>query len=146
MNLYTFVVSLHVAVAIVGLGPLTALAFLTKRPPLPPGAPRPMPPEPALRGFLRLLRLAQVSLGLLFGTGATLIATVHGAFGRQGWMMVSVALFVVLGAGTGVAQSYFKKALQPAGSIVHVERAHRSLLASSAIVVVIAWLMQSKPF
>ncbi len=146
MNPYIFVVSLHVAVAILGLGPLTALALLTKRPPLPAGVPRPMPPEPALRAFLRLLRVSQVSLGLMLATGATLVAMVHGAFGRQNWMIASVALFVVLGAGTGVAQSYLKKALKPTGSIMHVERAHRSLLAMCVIVVVIAWLMQSKPF
>jgi hypothetical protein len=146
MNLYTFVVSLHVVVAILGLGPLTALAILTKRPPLPAGVSRPMPPEPALRAFLRLLRISQVSLGLMFITGTTLIAIVHGAFGRQMWMIASVALFVVLGGGTGVAQSYLKKALTPAGSIVHVERAHLCLLVMSVIVVVIAWLMQSKPF
>jgi hypothetical protein len=146
MNIYTFVVSLHVIVAILGLGPLMALALLTKRPPFPAGVARPMPPEPALRAFLRLLRISQVSLGLMFVTGATLIALVHGAFGRQWWMIVSVALFAVLGGGTGVAQSCFKKALKPAGSVVHVERAHLALVAMCAIVPVIAWLMQSKPF
>jgi len=104
-----------------------------------------MPPEPALRAFSRLLRLCQVSLGLMLITGALLIAIVHGAFGRQMWMMISVTLFVVLGGGTALVQRDFKKALA-VGAIVHVERAHRLLLAMCAIVVVIAWLMESKPF
>lgn len=146
MSAYTLLVSVHVIVAMLGLGPLMALALMTRRPPLPATAPRPMPPEPALRAFLRLLRLSQVSLGLMFGTGAALIALVHGAFGRQLWMMVSVALFVMLGAGAGLTQRFFKKALTPSGSIVHLEQAHRFLVAMCVIVAAIAWLMESKPF
>lgn len=145
MNFYTFTTSLHVVVAILGVGPLMALAMMTRRPPRAAGGSRPMPPEPALRAFLRLLRLCQVSLGLMLITGATLIAIVHGAFGRQLWMMISVALFVALGGGTALVQRNFKKAAAM-GSIEHVERAHRVLLAMCAIVVVIAWLMESKPF
>ena len=145
MNLYSFVTSIHVIVAILGVGPLMALAMMTRRPPLPAGVSRPVPPEPALRSFLRLLRLCQVSLGPMLITGAILVAIVHGAFGRQLWMMISVALFVVLGGGTALVQRDLKKALAM-GSIVHVERAHRLLLAMCAIVVVIAWLMESKPF
>lgn len=145
MNLYTFVSSIHVVVAILGVGPLMALAVMTRRPPLPVGVSRPMPPEPALRAFARLMRLCQMSLGLMLMTGAIMIAIVHGAFGRQMWMMVSVALFVVLGGGTALVQRHFKKALVM-GSINHVERAHRLLLAMCALVVVIALLMEAKPF
>jgi hypothetical protein len=146
MSLYSFIVSIHVVVAILGIGPLMALALLTRRPPLQPGISRPMPPEPALKAFLRLLRLSQISLGLMLGTGATLVAMVHGVFGRQAWMMVSVVLFLLVGAGTGLAQVYFKTLLTPAGAIVHVERAHRILLSQCALVATIAWLMEAKPF
>lgn len=145
MNLYTFVTSIHVIVAILGVGPLMALALMTRRRPVPAGALRPIPPEPALRAFLRLLRLCQISLGLMLTTGATLVAIVHGAFGRQMWMMISVALFVALGGSTALVQRDLKKALAQ-GSTVHVERAHRWLLAMCALVVVIAWLMEAKPF
>jgi hypothetical protein len=146
MNAYTFLVSVHVIVALLGLGPLMALALLTRRPPLAAGAPRTLPPEMALRAFLRLLRVSQVSLGLMFGTGATLIALVHGAFGQQRWMMVSVALFVVLGGAAGLTQRRLKKALTPAGSPAHVEQAHRFLVGMCVLVAIIAWLMQAKPF
>ncbi len=146
MNPYSFVVSVHVIVAILGLGPLMTLAVLTRRPALASAAARPVPPEPALRAFLRLLRVAQVSLGLMFVTGAVLVAMVHGAFGHQWWMIISVALFLVLGGGTGLAQSYLKKALTGVGAAVHLEQAHRALAALCVVVVLIAWLMESKPF
>lgn len=146
MNLYSFVTSIHVVVAILGVGPLMALALMTRRPPLPVGAPRPMPPEAALRAFLRLLRLCQVSLGMMLVSGATLVAIVHGAFGRQLWMIISVVLFVLLGGGTALVQRNLKKALATTGSIVEVDRAHRWLLAMCAVVVVIAGLMEAKPF
>jgi len=146
MSLYSFVVSLHVIVAVLGVGTLPALALLTRRPPLPAGAPRPLPPEPALRVFGRLLRLAQVSLALMLVTGATLVALVHGAFGRQRWMIASVIFFVLVGAATGIAQAQLRKALAPAGSVAHVERAHRLIVAACAGVALIAWLMESKPF
>jgi hypothetical protein len=146
MSLYTSVVSLHVIVAILGLGPLMALVMATRGPSLPAGASRPMPPEAALRVFLKLLRLSQAGLGLMLVTGGTLVAMVHGAFAGQKWLVVSVVLFVILGGVMGVAQSYFKKALKPTGAPVHVERAHLSLIATCVIVGVITWLMQTKPF
>ena len=146
MSLYSFLVSIHVVVAILGLGPLMALALLTKRPPLPVAAPRPVPPEPALRAFARILRVSQASLGLMLITGITLVAMTHGIFGRQLWMITSVILFLALGASPGLAQSNFKMALGSTTPIMHVERAHHFLLAACGLVVVIAWLMQTKPF
>jgi hypothetical protein len=146
MSSYTLIVSLHVIVAILGLGPLMALALLTRRPPLSTGTLRPLPPEPALRAFLRVLRTSQACLALMLATGAILVAMTHGAFGRQLWMIVSVVLFVALGAGTGLAQSCLKQALKPGAAIVHVERAHKLLVLMCAIVGAVAWLMQTKPF
>lgn len=146
MSLYPFLVSIHVIVAILGLGPLVALALLTKRPPLPAGAPRPVPPEPALRAFARILRVAQASLGLMLITGVTLVALTHGVFGRQLWMITSGILFLALGAGTGLAQSHLKKALGSPTPVVHVERAHQFLLGACGLIVIIAWLMEAKPF
>jgi hypothetical protein len=78
-------------------------------------------------------------------TGATMIAFVHGAFGRQGWMMLSVTLFVGLGAATALAQRSLKNALTT-GSFDAFQRAHRWLLGSCGILVVIGWLMEAKPF
>jgi hypothetical protein len=146
MSLYPFLVFVHVVVAILGLGPLVALALLTKRPPVPAGVARPVPPEPALRAFARILRVSQASLGLMLITGVTLVAMTHGAFGRQRWMIVSVVLFLALGAGTGLAQSNLKKALGSPTPVPHIERAHGFLLAACGLVAIIAWLMQTKPF
>lgn len=145
MNVYTFVTSLHVIVAILGIGPLMALAVMTKRPAAPAGEVGLMPPAPALRVFARLNRVCQVSLGLMLATGATMLAIVHGAFGRQLWMMISVVLFVLLGGGTALVARELKKALVT-GTVAHVDRAHRLLLLMCAIVVAIAWLMEAKPF
>ena len=146
MNPYTLVVSVHVVAAVLGIGPLLALALLTRRPPLPAGVQRPMPPNPALNAFLKVLRISQASLGAMLGTGATLIAMSRGAYVHQSWMMISGVLFLALGAGTGFVQVQFKKALAPAGVILHIERAHRSLIAMCVIAAAIAFLMQSKPF
>lgn len=143
---YTLLVSLHVIVAVLGLGPLPALALLTKRPPVPAGAPRPLPPEAALRAYGRVLCVSQIGLGLMLVTGGILVAMTHGAFAHQAWMAISVVLFLVAGAGTGLAQSQRRKALAQAGSIAHVEHAHQLLLATCGVVAVIVWLMQAKPF
>jgi hypothetical protein len=146
MNPYVLIVSLHLVIAILGLGPLMALALFTKRPSPSRGEIPAMPSVMALRAWMRLVRISQVGLVLMFGTGAILIGLVHGAFGRQLWMITSVALFVLLGGGAGLVQSCFKKALQPTGSMVHIGRAHRILVTMCAMVVVIAWLMKAKPF
>jgi hypothetical protein len=145
MSVYSLVAALHVVVAILGVGPLAALTLMTRRPPLTPGGARPLPPEAALRAFLRLLRLSQVSLGVMLATGAALIALVHGAYGHQRWMMLSVALFLLLGAGTGLVQRQLKRALAVA-DVLPVEQAHRMLVALCVLVVLIAWLMEAKPF
>jgi hypothetical protein len=146
MSLYPFLVSVHVIVAVLGLGPLVALALLTKRPPIPAGATRPVPPEAALRAFARVLRVSQASLGLMLITGITLVALTHGVFGRQLWMITSIILFFAVGSATGMAQGNLKKALGSPTPIAHVERAHRFLLGACGLVAVIAWLMQTKPF
>lgn len=146
MNLYTLIVSLHVIVAILGLGPLLALAVLTGRPPASADTPRPIPPPPALRALLRLLRVSQVGLALMLATGIAMMVFVHGAFGRQIWMIASMVLFISLGAGSGISQRYLKRALTPAGSLLDIERAHRLFITMCAVVAVIAWLMKSKPF
>ncbi|HVU25096.1 MAG TPA: hypothetical protein VHE13_13295 [Opitutus sp.] len=146
MNLYSFVVSVHVAVAILGLGPLATLALLTSPRRRAAGAPRGMPPAPALKALLRLTRVSQLSLLPMIGTGTVLVVMVHGAFARQKWMMVSGALLVLLGAGTFLVRRYLKQALAPAGTIDHLARAHRALLGLAALVAAITWLMESKPF
>ena len=146
MALYPFLVSIHVLVAVLGLGPLMALALLTKRPPLPEGTPRPMPPEAALRAFTRLLRVSQAGLGLMLLTGVVLVAMTHGAYGRQAWMITSVVLFLLIGATTGIAQSNLKKAAGPQGAVAHIELTHRLLLVASGFVAIIVWLMEAKPF
>lgn len=94
---------------------------------------------------MRLVRLSQLSLGFMLLTGAIMIAFVHGAFGRQAWMLLSVALFVLLGVGTALAQRSLRKALMT-GLFSEFQRAHRWLLGTCAIILVIGWLMEAKPF
>lgn len=146
MSLYPFIVSLHVMVAVLGVGPLATIALLTKRPPLPEGAPRPVPPEAALRVFGRILGVVQGSLGLMLITGITLIAMTHGVMGRQRWMITAIVLFLVLGWATGMARSRLKQALASSKPLELVDRAHRFLLGACGLVVVIVWLMEAKPF
>ena len=146
MNPYITLVAFHVAVAVCSIGPLFALALLTKRPPLPDGAPRPMPPEPALRAFGRLLRLSQLGLVLMFLSGGILLGMAHGAFTSSAWMVTSLILVAALGALSGMAQKNLKNAAGPRGTINHVNRAHNHLRVMCLLVIAIVWLMQAKPF
>ncbi|HEY9155722.1 MAG TPA: hypothetical protein VIM69_11365, partial [Opitutaceae bacterium] len=92
-----------------------------------------------------LIRVAQLSLGLMLITGIVLVAFTHGVFGRQAWMITSVVLFFAVGSATGLAQSSLRKALA-SPNIALVERAHRFLLGACGLIAIIVWLMQTKPF
>jgi uncharacterized membrane protein len=146
MNPYSTLVAFHVVVAICSIGPLFALVLLTKRPPLPDGAPRPMPPEPALRAFGRLLRFAQLGLILMVLSGGVLLGMAHGAFTSSVWLVTSVILVTALGALSGVAQKTLGRAARPGGTIDHVNRTHNYLKVMCLMIVAIIWLMQAKPF
>jgi hypothetical protein len=147
MAFYGLLLSSHIIVAVLGLGPIAALALLTKRPPLPKGVPRPMPPEAALRAFSKVLRLSQISLVLMILTGGTLMGLSHGVFSHAAWLVASALLtFFGLGTFSGVAHRNLRRAASAAGTIEQVQSAHVCLLWMCLIMAVVVWLMQAKPF
>jgi len=134
MNLYTSLVSLHVIAAIFGLGPLAALALATAR--------TSAVPIPAER-LLERLRLVRWGLAAMFISGAGIIALTHGALGETTWMRVSFGLFVVLGALHGITS---RKARQVNGDTTVPKSVSALLWSMCAVIVLITYLMEAKPW
>jgi len=136
MNLYSTLVCLHVLTAILGLGPISALAVVSSAP---------IPALPIDR-FARLLRGVGWSLGLMLVTGIMIVAQTHGALGKTGWVRVSLGLLVVLGALQGLVRRQVNRCQQavPPGPL---PRAVGPLLwMMCAIVAAITYLMEAKPW
>jgi len=136
MSLYPFLVGLHVITAILGLGPLLALAVLTTR-----SAATPWPPD----RLGSLLRLAGWSLVVMLASGAGLIALTRGALGETGWMRVSFALFLVLGFLHGLARRRFRRWAQAKETSTAPALAP-IFWSMCALVTVITYLMEAKPW
>lgn len=136
MNLYSTLVSLHVLTAILGLGPLGTLALLAS-------SPSPALPVPR---FSQVLRIVGWSLGVMLVTGVMLIALTHGAHARAVWPRVSVGLFLVLGALQGLVRRRLKRC-QAEGLAGTLPAGLAPLLyAMCALVVIITYLMEAKPW
>ena len=141
--LYPTIVFLHVTAVILGLGPLTALLLSTGR----------SDAETfSLPRTAQLLRIVGWSLPGILVTGAAIIALTHGALGETRWMRVSFFLFLLLGALHGFARRTLRK-LQTTTSSSALSTSSSSIRplrliawAMSALVVLITWLMEAKPF
>ena len=139
--LYPTIVFLHVTTVILGLGPLTVLLLSTGR----------SDAETfSLPRTAQLLRIVGWSLPGILVTGAAIIALTHGALGETRWMRVSFFLFLLLGALHGFARRTLRK-LQTASSALSASSSsirplRRIAWAMSALVVLITWLMEAKPF
>lgn len=136
MNLYSTSVFLHVLTAILGLGPLTALAVVSSSP-----TPA-MPPE----RFAQLLRVVGWSLAAMLVTGVLIVAQTHGALGKTGWVRVSLGLFVVLGALHGTVRRRLKRSRDTAPSVALPQGLSPLLWAMCALVGAITYLMEAKPW
>jgi hypothetical protein len=137
MSLYSTVVFLHVATAILGLGPLTVLAVVTSR------------PTPAAVPWTRVgqfLRLVGWSLGGMFVTGAIIIALTRGALGETGWMRTSFGLFILLGALQGIARRQLRKILSAASQTLSTKPLNTVLWAMCVVTAAITYLMEAKPW
>jgi hypothetical protein len=136
MNLYSTLVSLHVLAAILGLGPLTALALAASA----------ASPGWSLAWFERLLRVVGWSLGLLLVTGMLLVAQTHGALGRTGWLRAAFGLFLVLGALQGVVRRRVRRSRVAAPDGALPTGVAPLLWAMCGLVAAITWLMEAKPW
>lgn len=134
MNWYSLVVSLHVIIAILGLGLLTALALAF-----------PLPVE----RMAQMLRIVGLSLLGMLISGAGIIAMTHGAWGETRWMRISFGLFLALGALHGVARRQLRRlqqATDPAASGPPLQPPRWIFRAMGGLVIAITWLMEAKPW
>lgn len=136
MTLYSTSVFVHVITAILGLGPLTALALVSSSARV--SVPR--------TWFTRLLRVVSWSLMAMLVTGVLILAQTHGAFGKTGWVRVSVGLFVVLGLLLGIVQRRLKRSSAEAISGDVPGGLTPLLWAMCALIVAITYLMEAKPW
>lgn len=136
MNLYSTTVFLHVLAAILGLGPLTALAIV---------ASARAPSMPAER-FTQLLRIVGWSLGAMLVTGVLIVAQSHGTLGKTVWVRVSLGLFLLLGALHELTRRRLRSS-RAATSAAAIPRSLSVLLWSMcALVAAITYLMEAKPW
>jgi hypothetical protein len=137
MNLYSAVVSLHVIAAILGLGPLSALAVVTSRASAPPVAYHRLTP---------LMRITGWSLLGVLLTGCAIMVLTRGVFGETRWVKASFALFVVLGFLHGQARRQFRRAQSATLERPYIGPLPWILWSMCALVAAITYLMEAKPW
>ena len=136
MNLYSTSVFLHVLAAILGLGPLAALAVVSSSP----------APSMPVERFAQLLRLVGWGLVAMLATGVLIVHQTHGALGQTGWVRVSLGLFVVLGALHGIVRRRLKRSRDATPSVALPRALSPLLWAMCALVAAITYLMEAKPW
>lgn|GEM_PF-454266 len=126
MDLYLLAICIHVVFALLGAGPVAALAAS-----LGPDGPSPATAR-------ALLRLATWSLVIVLVTGLAMVGLTGGAIAKGWWFHLSSTLFLAVGALVGVASAKLRKTGD-------VGAARTLTRIATALVVVIIVLMQAKP-
>lgn len=142
MKPYTLTVALHVIVAVLGAGQVGAipLGVLAAR--------RAGHSLAQIHAWLDpLLRVSRASLGLLILTGVGLDALTSGAYRHEGWTRLSMLLAVALIALHGWARSALSRGLRgEISEVTTLQRVEWTGWGMSALVAVVAALMEAKPF
>ncbi|HZK75598.1 MAG TPA: hypothetical protein VFD13_01705 [Candidatus Kapabacteria bacterium] len=138
MNAYSIVEVIHVIVAVSGLGSLTVIALMARK------------PEWASVPLLtRLFKVVGPSFGLMLLTGIALLWIAGWVYASTGWFRAAFLLFIVLGALTGIAQSTLKKIAAsgtPFGSSPLLGKFRTLTLWANILLILIVFLMEGKPF
>ena len=141
-RLFLPILVLHVVIAVLGLGSILSVALVaaaTRK--AGPGAVH------VSVALAPLLRLSAICLGAMFVTGILMDASVAGAFHGQWWFRGSAVLLVLTGALNGQARRVVRRGLGPdAGGEAAVRGVERLAYGMSALIAVIAALMEVKPF
>jgi hypothetical protein len=142
VSLYTALVSLHVVVAVLGIGQVGALAVATS------AARRSGAALAPLAAWIRpLLRGVRVCLPIMFVTGAALDFDAGGAHHEWWWFRVSALLLVVTFLLNAAARRALERGLADgaaeAPSLARIERSGWSMCGAVTLITV---LMQAKPF
>lgn len=140
MSLFAIALTIHILAAILGLGPLVAMAFAGGR----------RPAEASLAEELRTLMLrlstwASLALGTLLLTGVLIEAGSGGSFHRTWWFRLSFILLIVLGALNGQVRRKLRRldAARAADGLRSVSVIVWSMLALVAVVTI---LMTNRPW
>jgi uncharacterized membrane protein len=138
MNLYAIVESLHVIVAVGGLGQLGVAALIGRNPE--------WGNVPLLQ---RLLRGVSGSLVVMLLTGVWLVVLVNGVYAHAAWFSVSMLLFLAMGALTGIASATVKK-ISASGSTLGASpllgKFRTLTMVATILLLAIVFLMEGKPF
>jgi hypothetical protein len=136
MTAYTLTRLVHVLVAVLGVGTITAGALLAR----PSSGIAPT----ALRS---LVRLASVSLALMFVSGGLLDYFAAGAWHRMTWFRIAAGTTVASGIAIGVARRALAQAIAGnADGERAVQRAGGAMWLAFGLVTVIVILMVRRPF
>ena len=138
MNLYSVVESLHVIVAVGGLGQLSVAALLSQK-----------PEWASVPLLLRLIRGASGSLVVMLLTGLWLLWLENGTYAHTGWFSASMLLFLAMGALTGIARGTLKKINAGGGTLAAsplLGKFRTLTMVANLLLLVIVFLMEGKPF
>jgi len=143
MNWYQTGLAVHALVAVLGIGPVLAIALLAGE--ARAGSDR-LPAT--LASMARLARITSISLGLMLLSGIGLMIPTRGAYGAAWWFRIAFVLFLVLGFFNGQLQRAVRVAGGAASDASARAVARLSTLAWTmcGIVAVIVILMAAKPF
>ena len=139
MSLFAVALTIHVLAAILGLGPIVAMAFASARRP----AEAPLAELRAL--MMRLSTWTSLGLGTLLLTGVLIEAASGGSFHGTWWFRLSFLLLIVLGALNGQVRRKLRR-LDVARAADGLRSVSTLLWSMLAIVVVIAVLMTDRPW
>ncbi|HET6402106.1 MAG TPA: hypothetical protein VFH95_12000 [Candidatus Kapabacteria bacterium] len=138
MSLYSIVESIHVIVAVGGLGQLAVIAYVARK-----------PEEGSLPLLKRLVTDVSGSLVVMLLTGIWLLWLENGIYAHTGWFGLSMLLFLALGALTGITRGTLKKIEAsgvPIASSPLLGKLRALTLWADILLVLIVFLMEGKPF
>jgi hypothetical protein len=136
MTMYAFVAGLHVVAAVGGLGQISAIGVMARK------------PEMANVALLRqLFRSVGWTLVVMLVTGVILLALNDWGYARAAWFSTASLLFLALGAFQGIGQAAVKKI--DSGDIARSPQFGKlrtmSMLMSITLFLIV-FLMEAKPF
>jgi hypothetical protein len=133
---YAFTLLVHILVAVLGIGCITAGAILTRR-----------SNEPAPVALRSLVGVASAAMLLMLVSGILLDYFAAGAFHHATWFRVAVVATVASGIAVGTARRALSQAIAgKAETDRAVRRAAGALWVACALVAFIVVLMVRRPF
>jgi hypothetical protein len=138
MTAYQIVAVIHAIVAVGGLGQISVLAFLARKPHF---------AHPEL--MRRLFKAVGGSLVIMLITGVALLWLSDWVYEHTWWFRISVILFLLLGAMHGIGQATVKK-IEASGSTLAssplIGKLRKVTLIMSLTLMATVFLMEGKPF